>query len=127
MLAGTAHRTEVISGPDSRTVLAWAFCIATLLGCSTVAFVYIGMNAFGRTLSFPRAVVAGLPDWWLWAAATPGIFWFGQRVTLGRGRWSSWRSSHSSRRSTGTWEFLPSRDHGRSHTSDWSSSTSIST
>ena len=87
MLAGTTHRTEVISGPDSRTVLAWAFCIATLLGCSTVAFVYIGMNAFGRTLSFPRAVVAGLPDWWLWAAATPGIFWFGQRVTLGRGRW----------------------------------------
>jgi signal transduction histidine kinase len=74
-------------GPDSRTVLAWAFGIATLLGWSTVAFVYFGMNAFGRTLSFPRALIAGLPDWYLWAAATPGIFWIGQRFTLGRSRW----------------------------------------
>ena len=74
-------------GPDSRTVLVWALAIATVLGWSTVAFVYVGMNAFGRTLSFPRALIAGLPDWYLWAAATPGVFRVAQRVMLGRSRW----------------------------------------
>lgn len=87
MTPGADQGEAVNGGPDSRTVLAWALAIATLLGCSTVAFVYVGMNAFGRTLSFPRAVVAGLPDWYLWALVTPGVFWFGQRVTLGRRRW----------------------------------------
>ena len=74
-------------GPDSRTVLFWALGIATLLGWSTVAFVYVGMNAFGRTLSFPRALIAGLPDWYLWAAATPGVFRLAQRITLSRSHW----------------------------------------
>ncbi len=76
-------------GPATLTVLAWAFGIATLLGCSSVAFIYFGMNAFGRTLSFPRAVIAGLPDWYLWAAVVPAIFRIAQRIPLGRSRWAA--------------------------------------
>lgn len=81
MSEGTVGR-----GPGWRVVLWWALVLATLLGCSSVGFVYFGMNAFGRTLSFPRALLAGLPDWYLWAAATPAVFWLGQRFTLGRSR-----------------------------------------
>lgn len=80
---------EEPSGPSTRTVLIWALAIATLLGWSTVAFVYVGMNAFGRTLSFPRALIAGLPDWYLWAAVTPGVFRLAQRITLSRSHWGA--------------------------------------
>jgi hypothetical protein len=77
--------------PESRPrwllVLLCALAVATALGWSSVAFVYFGMNAFGRTYPFGRAVVAGLMDWYFWAAVTPLVFWLGQRVRLERSPW----------------------------------------
>ena len=68
-------------------VLLYALAVATVLGWSSVAFVYFGMNAFGRTYPLGRAVVAGLVDWYFWAAVTPLIFWLGERVRLERSSW----------------------------------------
>ena len=77
--------------PESRPrwliVLLCAMAVATVLGWSSVAFVYFGMNAFGRTYPFGRAVLAGLTDWYFWAAVTPLVFWLGQRVRLERSPW----------------------------------------
>ena len=77
--------------PESRPrwplVLLCALAVATVLGWSSVAFVYFGMNAFGRTYPFGRAVLAGLTDWYFWAAVTPLVFWLGQRVRLERSPW----------------------------------------
>ena len=52
-----------------------------------MAFVYVGMNAWGRTYSFQRALLAGLPDWYLWALATPLVFWLGENVRVERNDW----------------------------------------
>jgi signal transduction histidine kinase len=68
--------------------------VATPLGWSTVAFVYIGMNAAGRSLSFQRAVLAGLPDWYFWAFATPLVFWLGDRFRVERGSWVRAAGTH---------------------------------
>ena len=77
--------------PESRPrwliVLLCALAVATVLGWSSVAFVYFGMNAFGRSYPFGRAVLAGLMDWYFWAAVTPLVFWLGQRVRLERSPW----------------------------------------
>jgi hypothetical protein len=68
-------------------VLLCALAVATVLGWSSVAFVYFGMNAFGRTYPLGRAVLAGLVDWYFWAAVTPLVFWLGQRFRLERSPW----------------------------------------
>jgi two-component system, LytTR family, sensor kinase len=70
-----------------RRVWSLALAIATVLGLSSVAFVYFGMKAAGKPLSFGTAVLAGLPDWYFWAALTPLVFWLGQRFPLEQGRW----------------------------------------
>ena len=64
-----------------------ALAIATVLGLLSVAFVYFGMRLVGKPLTFGTAVLAGLPDWYFWAALTPLVFWLGQRIPLERGRW----------------------------------------
>ena len=77
--------------PESRPrwmlVLLCALAVATVLGWSSVAFVYFGMNAFGRSYPLGRAVLSGLMDWYFWAAVTPLVFWLGQRVRLERSPW----------------------------------------
>ena len=70
-----------------RRVWALAFAVATALGFSSVAFVYFGMRAAGKPLTFGSVLVANLPDWYLWAILTPLIFWLGRRFPLGRDRW----------------------------------------
>ena len=70
--------------PGWRVILLSALAVATVLGCSSVAFVYFGMNAFGRSYPLGRAVIAGLVDWYFWAAATPLVFALGQRFRLER-------------------------------------------
>jgi two-component system LytT family sensor kinase len=68
------------------TILLWALAVATPLGWSSVAFVYFGMLAVGRPLTFEHALLAGLQDWYPWAALSPLIFWLGRRFRLeGRG------------------------------------------
>ena len=64
-----------------------ALAVATVLGLSSVAFVYFGMKAAGKPLMFRTAVLAGLPDWYFWAALTPLVFWLGVHVPLERARW----------------------------------------
>jgi len=64
-----------------------AAAIATVLGVASVAFVYFGMKAMGKPLSFTTALLAGLPDWFFWAALTPLVFWLGLRVPLERAHW----------------------------------------
>lgn len=71
----------------NRSVLGAAFVAATVLGGTSVAFVYIGMNAWGRSYPFYRALLAGLPDWYFWALATPLVFWLGERIRLERHQW----------------------------------------
>ncbi|HUQ80193.1 MAG TPA: histidine kinase [Gemmatimonadaceae bacterium] len=64
-----------------------AGAVATVLGLSSVAFVYFGMKAAGKPLTFTTAVLAGMPDWYFWAALTPLVFALGVRVPLERTRW----------------------------------------
>ena len=64
-----------------------AGAIASVLGVASVAFVYFGMKAMGKPLSFTTALLAGLPDWYFWAALTPLVFWLGLRVPLDRAQW----------------------------------------
>lgn len=68
-------------------MLIAAFLVATVLGGTSVAFVYVGMNAWGRNYSFTRALLAGFPDWYLWAVATPLVFRLGERIRLDRQQW----------------------------------------
>ena len=68
-------------------VWSLAAAIATLLGVSSVAFVYFGMKAAGKPLTFTTALLAGLPDWYFWAALTPFVFWLGERIPFERERW----------------------------------------
>ena len=74
--------------PRRTLVMLCAVAVATVLGWSSVAFVYFGMNAFGRTYPLGRAVLAGLMDWYFWAAVTPPVFWLGQRFRLERSSWA---------------------------------------
>ena len=73
--------------PEWITILWWALAVATPLGWSSVAFVYFGMMAMGRPLSFSHALVAGLQDWYPWALLTPLIFFLGRRFRLERKGW----------------------------------------
>jgi two-component system LytT family sensor kinase len=81
-----SSRSASMISPTAR-LLGAAFLVASLLGCSSVAFVYIGMNAWGRSYPFYRAVLAGLPDWYFWALATPLVFALGERIRFGRPAW----------------------------------------
>jgi sensor histidine kinase YesM len=60
--------------------------VATVLGLSSVAFVYFGMEAAGKPLPLRTAVLAGLPDWYFWAALTPPVFWLGSRFPFERAK-----------------------------------------
>ena len=60
--------------PGWRRLWALAFAIATVAGWSSVLFVYFGMLANDKPLPFRTAVLAGLPDWYFWAALTPPVF-----------------------------------------------------
>jgi hypothetical protein len=75
-------------------VLRYALAVAAVLGCSSVVFVYFGMNAFGRTYPLGRAIVAGLVDWYFWAAVTPLVFWLGERYRLERSSWGRAAAIH---------------------------------
>jgi two-component system LytT family sensor kinase len=74
-------------GPGWITIWLLAFALATPLAWSSVAFVYFGMLAAGRPLTFAHSMVAGLPEWYVWAGLTPLVFSLGQRVRLERQQW----------------------------------------
>jgi two-component system LytT family sensor kinase len=74
-------------GPSWPAIWLFAFAVATPLAWSSVAFVYFGMLAAGRPLTFGHSLLAGLPDWYVWAAFTPVVFSLGQRFRLERHRW----------------------------------------
>lgn len=80
--------------PRGLTTMAWATVVVTPLAWSTVAFIFIGMNAAGRQLSFERALLAGLPDWYLWALFAPLVFWLGHRFRLERDHWARAAAVH---------------------------------
>ena len=67
-------------GPRWVAIWLLAFALATPLAWSSVAFVYFGMLAAGRPLTFAHSMVAGLPEWYVWAGLTPLVF------SLGRAR-----------------------------------------
>jgi hypothetical protein len=77
-----------MSTPRWTTILLWALAVATPLGWSSVAFVYFGMLAVGRPLTFEHALLAGLQDWYPWAILSPLIFWLGRRFRLERDGWA---------------------------------------
>ncbi|MGH3994544.1 MAG: hypothetical protein ACRDSN_19055, partial [Pseudonocardiaceae bacterium] len=81
-----AERAEP-GGPRWITVWLLALAVATPLGWSTVAFVYFGMLAAGKPLTFEQALVAGLPEWYVWAGLTPVVFSLGRRFRLERRQW----------------------------------------
>lgn len=88
---GKSRHTNRMKWP----AIFWYAClVVTPLAWSTVAFVFVGMNAAGRSLSFERAMLAGLPDWYFWAAFTPLVFWLGQHRRLERGRWVGAAATH---------------------------------
>ena len=74
-------------GPRWVAIWLLAFAVATPLAWSSVAFVYFGMLAAGRPLTFAHSMVAGLPEWYVWAGLTPLVFSLGQRVRLERQQW----------------------------------------
>ena len=74
-------------GPRWVAIWLLAFALATPLAWSSVAFVYFGMLAAGRPLTFAHSMVAGLPEWYVWAGLTPVVFSLGQHVRLERQQW----------------------------------------
>ena len=74
-------------GPRWVAIWLLAFALATPLAWSSVAFVYFGMLAAGRPLTFAHSMVAGLPEWYVWAGLTPLVFSLGERVRLERQQW----------------------------------------
>jgi two-component system, LytTR family, sensor kinase len=80
--------------PGGLRTLGWAAVVVTPLAWSTVAFIFIGMNAAGRELSFERALLAGLPDWYLWAVFAPLVFWLGNWFRLERDHWVGSIAAH---------------------------------
>ena len=83
---GWSGATASIAVPWGR-VRRLAFAIATVLGLSSVAFVYFGMIAGGRPLTLRTAILAGLPNWYFWACLTPLVFWLGLRFRFERRAW----------------------------------------
>jgi signal transduction histidine kinase len=77
-----------------RRIWVLAFAVATPLALSSAAFVYFGMRAAGKPLTLGSVLIANLPDWYLWAALTPLVFWLGRRFPLGRDRWLPNASIH---------------------------------
>lgn len=70
----------------------WKFWLFLLLGATCVgllegAQVYAGASAFGRPLSWSRALGSTMPSWYVLAALVPGILWTSQRFPLEPGRW----------------------------------------
>jgi two-component system LytT family sensor kinase len=95
--ASSSSRGDSVSRPpNGRTTMAWAAVVVTPLAWSTVGFIFIGMNAAGRELSFERALLAGLPDWYLWALFAPLVFWLGHRFHLERDHWATSAAVHLS-------------------------------
>ena len=84
---GRSSRSGEPAGPGPAAVLLYALAVATPLAWSGVAFVYFGMRAVGKPLSLESALVAGLPEWYVWAMLTPVVFWLGQQVRLERRQW----------------------------------------
>ena len=70
-----------------RRFWALAFGFATFVGVSAGCFVYFGMIANRKPLTFRTALLATLPDWYFWACLTPLVFWLGQRFRFERGHW----------------------------------------
>ena len=85
----TEPSTGAAGSGGPRWIAIWllAFALATPLAWSSVAFVYFGMLAAGRPLTFAHSMVAGLPEWYVWAGLTPLVFSLGQRVRLERQQW----------------------------------------
>src|SRR5688500_1361366 len=79
--------TRSAGGPRWVAIWLLACALATPLAWSSVAFVYFGMLAAGRPLTFAHSMVAGLPEWYVWAGLTPLVFSLGQRVRLERHQW----------------------------------------
>ena len=71
----------------TRRLWSRAFAVTTPVAFSSVAFVYFGMRAAGKPLTFSSVLVSTLPDWYLWAFLTPLVFWLGTRFPLGCDRW----------------------------------------
>ena len=84
-----SHDLQATGRPTPGWARIWllAFAVATPLGWSSVAFVYFGMLAVGRPLTFEQATLAGLQDWYSWALLTPIVFSLGRRVRLERDQW----------------------------------------
>ncbi len=80
-------RSTESAGPGWLAIWLLAFALATPLAWSSVAFVYFGMLAAGRPLTFAHSLVAGLPEWYVWAGLTPLVFSLGQRIRLERQQW----------------------------------------
>jgi two-component system, LytTR family, sensor kinase len=81
-------------GPSWPAIWLLAFALATPLAWSSVAFVYFGMLAAGKPLTFAHSMVAGLPEWYVWAGLTPLVFSLGERVRLERRQWVAAGSFH---------------------------------
>jgi two-component system, LytTR family, sensor kinase len=84
-----SHDPQLTGHPTPGWARIWllAFAVATPLGWSSVAFVYFGMLAVGRPLTFEQATLAGLQDWYSWALLTPIVFSLGRRFRLERDQW----------------------------------------
>lgn len=87
MASQTATGGTGSHGPRWLVIWLLAFALATPLAWSSVAFVYFGMLAAGRPLTFAHSLVAGLPEWYVWAGLTPLVFSLGQRIRLERQQW----------------------------------------
>lgn len=74
-------------GPSWARIWLCAILVATPLAWSSVAFVYFGMLAAGKPLTFEASLLAGLPEWYSWAALTPLVFSLGRRFRLERRQW----------------------------------------
>lgn len=60
----------------------------TLIGLFFGSQLYLLSSlGFGMPMTWGRASVSGLADWYIWGALAPLVFWFSRCFRLGRGTW----------------------------------------
>jgi len=75
-------------GRQNWTRLGLIFLGWTLIGLFFSSQLYlISALGFGMPMSWSRAFVSGLADWYSWGILAPLVFWFSSRFRLGRGTW----------------------------------------
>jgi signal transduction histidine kinase len=68
-------------------VVGSAFLVATVVAIIDSSQLFLALRLRDQPISALRAVAFALPEWYLWAAFAPLIFWVSHRFPVGRNSW----------------------------------------